>query len=40
VRTVPATVIDGMLASVGVPSVGEASALVAAAPERHAGADD
>jgi glutaredoxin len=40
VRTVPATVIDGTLASVGVPSLGEASALVAAAPDRDSSADD
>lgn len=36
VRTVPASVIDGMLGHVGVPSLQEASALVAAAPECEA----
>ncbi|HSQ79591.1 MAG TPA: thioredoxin family protein [Casimicrobiaceae bacterium] len=35
VRTVPSTVIDGELKHLGVPSVGEATALVAAAPERE-----
>lgn len=34
VRTVPATVIDGALAHLGVPSPSEAMALVAAAPDR------
>jgi thiol-disulfide isomerase/thioredoxin len=34
IRTVPATVIDGELKHVGVPSRGEALQLVAAAPER------
>ena len=33
-RTVPATVIDGALSHIGVPSPGEAMALVAAAPDR------
>ncbi len=36
VRTVPASVVDGLLAHVGVPSLQEANALVAAAPEREA----
>jgi thiol-disulfide isomerase/thioredoxin len=39
VRSVPATVIDGMLKHVGVPSMGEASALVADAADREASAD-
>jgi len=34
VRTVPSTVIDGVLRHLGVPSAGEARELVAAAPER------
>ena len=34
VRTVPATIIDGLLRHVGVPSVGEARELVAAAADR------
>ena len=38
VRTVPSTVIDGELKHLGVPSVGEATALVAAAPDRVAAA--
>ena len=38
VRTVPSTIIGGTLKHVGVPSVGEAMALVAAAPDRAGGA--
>ena len=38
VRTVPSTVIDGELKHLGVPSMGEATALVAAAPDRVAAA--
>lgn len=37
VRTVPATVVDGVLKHIGVPSAAEARALVAAAPDRAAG---
>ncbi|HEX7328136.1 MAG TPA: thioredoxin family protein [Casimicrobiaceae bacterium] len=37
VRTIPSTIIDGMLGHIGVPSPSEATALVAAAPERAAG---
>lgn len=37
VRTVPSTVIDGVLQHLGVPTMGEAKALVAAAPERARG---
>ena len=37
IRTVPATVIGGELKSLGVPSLGEAMELVAAAPDRVAG---
>jgi hypothetical protein len=36
VRTVPSTVIDGVLKHLGVPTAGEARTLVAAAPERSA----
>ena len=36
VRTVPSTVIDGMLKHLGVPTPQEAAALTAAAPEREA----
>lgn len=39
VRTVPSTVIDGRLAHLGVPTLGEANALIAAAPDRAADAD-
>jgi hypothetical protein len=35
IRTVPATVIDGQLKHLGVPSLGEVTDLVAAAPDRH-----
>lgn len=38
VRTIPATVIDGELKHVGVPTLGQARVLVAAAPARPAGA--
>ena len=38
IKTVPSTVIDGALRHLGVPSAGEALALVAAAPEREAAA--
>ncbi len=38
VRTVPASVIDGRLASVGVPTIAEAAGFVAAAPDRAASA--
>jgi glutaredoxin len=38
VRTVPSTVIDGVLQHLGVPTPQEASALTAAAPEREAAA--
>lgn len=37
VRTIPSTIIDGTLGHIGVPSPSEATALVAAAPERAAG---
>jgi glutaredoxin len=37
VRTVPSTVIDGALSHLGVPTAGEARALVAGAPQREAG---
>ncbi len=37
VRTVPSTVIDGMLKHLGVPTSSEATELVAAAPDREAG---
>lgn len=40
IRTVPSTVIDGALANLGVPSLAEAAALVAAAPDREASAGD
>ena len=36
VKTVPSTVIDGALRHLGVPSIGEATDLVAAAPDRTA----
>ena len=39
VRTVPSTVIDGTLRHIGVPSAGEARALVAEAPARERGAE-
>lgn len=39
VRTVPATVVDGVLGHLGVPTPGEAMALVAAAPDRSDTAD-
>lgn len=38
IRTVPSTVIDGTLAHLGVPTLAEAAALVAAAPDRDASA--
>lgn len=38
IRTVPSTVIDGVLANLGVPTLAEAAALVAAAPDRAASA--
>jgi uncharacterized protein involved in response to NO len=38
VRSVPSTVVDGVLASVGVPAPDEARALIAAAPPRTAAA--
>ena len=37
VRTVPSTIIDGVLTHLGVPSAGEARALTATAPAREAG---
>ena len=40
VRTVPATVIDGKLASLGVPTLAEAVGLTAAAPSREVSATD
>lgn len=39
VRTVPSTVIDGVLQHLGVPTAGEARALVAAAPDRARGSE-
>ena len=39
VRTVPSTVIDGALTHLGVPTAGEARALVAAAPPRERSAE-
>lgn len=39
VRTVPSTVIDGMLKHLGVPTLQEAAALTAGAPEREAALD-
>jgi len=40
VRTVPATVIDGKLVSVGVPTLADAAGFVAAAPDREASTAD
>jgi hypothetical protein len=39
IKTIPATLVAGELAKVGVPSAGEARELVADAPDREAGAE-